>query len=185
MKQPDSQLTIENSNTPTSFHLTATHVNYFFVCHRKLWLFSNGIQMEHTSELVDEGRFIHETAYPQRAAKYSEIELGGIKIDYFDARNKVVHEVKKSNRIEEAHVWQVKYYLYVLQRNGIPDATAILEYPRLRRREEIRLTQKECEYLESALNNIQQIIQTESTPPRIKKGLCKSCSYHDFCWSDE
>lgn len=24
-------------------HLTATHINYFHICHRKLWLFANGI----------------------------------------------------------------------------------------------------------------------------------------------
>ncbi|HQO50424.1 MAG TPA: Dna2/Cas4 domain-containing protein, partial [Bacteroidales bacterium] len=41
--------------------ITGTHFNYFQLCQRKLWLFHNGMQMEHTSELVDEGRLIHET----------------------------------------------------------------------------------------------------------------------------
>ena len=34
--------------------LTATHINYFHICHRKLWLFANGINMEHTSDAVED-----------------------------------------------------------------------------------------------------------------------------------
>ena len=94
---------------------TGTHFNYYLICHRKLWLFSNGINMESTSDLVYEGKLLHETSYPRRAEKYQEIELDGIKIDYYDPRNKVVHEIKKSDKHEEAHEWQVKYYLYVLE----------------------------------------------------------------------
>jgi CRISPR-associated exonuclease Cas4 len=75
--------------------VTATHINYFFICHRKLWLFANGINMEHTSERVAEGKLIGQTSYPQRAEKYTEIEIGGSKIDFYDAKNKVIHEVKK------------------------------------------------------------------------------------------
>ena len=46
--------------------ITGLHIQYYFVCHRKLWLFANGIQMEHTSDLVYEGKLIHETTYPQQ-----------------------------------------------------------------------------------------------------------------------
>jgi CRISPR/Cas system-associated exonuclease Cas4 (RecB family) len=31
---------------------TATCVNYYHICHRKLWLFANGIRMEHTSDTI-------------------------------------------------------------------------------------------------------------------------------------
>lgn len=165
--------------------ITGTHINYYFVCQRKLWLFDNGIQMEYSSELVDEGRFIHETAYPQRAQKYSEIELDGAKIDYYDPKNKIVHEIKKSNKVEEAHRWQAKYYLYVLRENGIEGAKALLEYPGLRRREEIVLTSDDFRQLEITKSQIQQIVKSDMVPPRIKKGLCRRCSYFDFCWSGE
>lgn len=40
--------------------VTGTHFNYYQVCKRKLWLFANGITMEHTSDLVYEGKLIHE-----------------------------------------------------------------------------------------------------------------------------
>ena len=32
--------------------ITGTHFNYYQLCHRKLWLFANGINMEQESELV-------------------------------------------------------------------------------------------------------------------------------------
>jgi CRISPR/Cas system-associated exonuclease Cas4 (RecB family) len=37
-------------------HTTGTHIAYLHLCHRKRWLFANGMQMEHRSELVAEGR---------------------------------------------------------------------------------------------------------------------------------
>ena len=83
--------------------ITGTHFNYYFVCPRKLWLFANGINMEHTSELVVEGKLIHEDSYPQRSGKYEEIEIDGIKVDFYDARSKVIHEIKKTDKIEQAH----------------------------------------------------------------------------------
>ena len=84
--------------------ITGTHINYYFVCHRKLWLFANSIQMEHTSNAVFEGKLIHKTSYPQRSAKYEEIAIDGIKIDYYDTKNKIIHEVKKSDKAEKAHI---------------------------------------------------------------------------------
>ncbi len=165
--------------------ITGTHINYFFVCKRKLWLFANGIQMEHTSDLVGEGKLIHEYAYPQRAEKYSEIELDGIKIDYYDAKNKIVHEIKKSNKAEEAHRWQVKYYLFVLEKKGIEGVKGILEYPTLRLREEIELQESDRVYLQTIMPQIETICQQDTMPPRAAKTICRTCSYYDFCWSGE
>jgi len=110
-------------------NITGTHFNYYQVCKRKLWLFANGLNMEHTSDLVYDGKLIQETTYPQRSERYEELEMGGIKIDFFDARNKVIHEIKRSNKIERAHEWQVKYYIYVLEQTGIEGVSGILEYP--------------------------------------------------------
>lgn len=120
--------------------ITGTHFNYYQVCKRKLWLFANGINFEHTSDLVFEGKLIHEDSYPQRSEKYEEIELDGIKVDYYDAKSKVVHEIKKSNKVEKAHEWQVKYYLYVFEQNGIEVVTGLLEYPVLRKTQPVILS---------------------------------------------
>ena len=164
--------------------ITATHINYYFVCKRKLWLFSNGINMEHTSDLVYEGKLIHENTYPQRSERYEELEINGCKIDYYDAKNKVVHEIKKSNKVEEAHSWQLKYYLLILLRYGI-EATGILEYPTLRQTEKVELSQNDLAYLEQVEKEILKIISSKNCPEIEKKTICKKCSYYEFCYIGE
>src|ERR671919_165529 len=106
--------------------INATLINLYHVCKREMWLHANGIRMEHTSDTVYEGKLIGETTYPQRPEKYIEIESSGSKIDFYDAKNKVIHEIKKSDKAEEAHEWQVKYYIHLLQQNGVESVTGIL-----------------------------------------------------------
>jgi len=165
--------------------VTGTQFNYYLICHRKLWLFSSGINMEHTSDLVYEGKLIHETSYPQRSERYTEIELDGIKIDFFDPKNKVIHEIKKSDSHEEAHEWQAKYYIYVLERNGVEGVTGILEYPKLRETREVILSEPDREEIREIVRNIEKIITSDNCPERLKISKCKNCSYFDFCWSEE
>ena len=129
-------------------NITGTHIHYYFLCRRKLWLFATGINMEHTSDLVYEGKLIHETSYPQRSEKYEEIEIEGIKIDFYDAKNKIIHETKKSDKVEIAHEWQLKYYIYVLLKNGVEGVTGILEYPALRKTDKIVLSSPDIEEIE-------------------------------------
>lgn len=165
--------------------LTATHINYFFICHRKLWLFSNGINMEHTSETVAEGKMIGNTTYPQRPEKYQEIEISGSKIDFYDAKAKVVHEIKKSNSMETAHQWQVKFYIWLLEQNGIDGATGILEYPKLREKTEVLLSDDDRATLQHTVKTIEALVQNESCPARINSKICKHCAYYDFCYIED
>jgi|SRR5690554_173953 CRISPR-associated exonuclease Cas4 len=165
--------------------ITGTHINYYQVCHRKLWLFANGINMEHTSALVSEGKLIHENTYPLRSNKYTEIEIDGVKIDFYDARKKVVHEIKKSQSHEEAHEWQVKFYLYVLKRNRLAGASAILEYPTLRKTMPIELTSEDESTIEDMQLKIEKLVKTSECPPLLNSKKCRNCSYFDFCYSGE
>ena len=166
-------------------NITGTHINYYLVCYRKLWLFANSIQMEHTHDAVTEGKLIHETAYPQRSSKYEEIQIEGIKIDFFDVKDKVVHEIKKSSKLHEAHVWQLKYYIYVLERNGVEGVTGILEYPKERKTEEVLLSTIDIERIKEIENEIGEIINSETIPKLEKKSRCRNCSYYDFCFVKE
>ena len=166
-------------------NIIATHINYYFVCKRKLWLFANGINMEHTSDLVYEGKMLHETSYPQRPERYEELEIEGCKIDFYDVRNKIVHEIKKSAKIEIAHEWQVKYYIYVLERNGIEGASGILEYPALRQTSKVELTETDREYLKSLEQEIASLVENDDCPSVINKKICGNCSYYEFCYVGE
>lgn len=165
--------------------VTGTHFNYYLLCHRKLWLFANGFQMEHTSDLVYEGALIHETTYPQRPERFREIEIDGVKVDFYDPKEQVIHEIKKSDKHEEAHEWQLKYYIYVLQNAGIGCRYGILEYPKLRRTQEVILSDPDRETIKTYRLNIEKIITGDLCPPTIARSRCKNCSYFDFCWAGE
>ena len=146
-------------------NITGTHFNYYQICKRKLWLFANGISMEHTSDLVYEGKLIHEESYPQRSAKYEEVEMDGIKVDYYDTLHKVIHEIKKSDKVEVAHEWQLKYYMYVFEQNGIEGISGILEYPVLRKRDTVLLSDIDRETIVEMINEIKQVIESDFCPP--------------------
>lgn len=165
--------------------ITGTHFNYFQICKRKLWLFANGINLEYTSDLVYEGKLIHEDSYPQRTSKYEEIEMNGIKVDFYDAKNKEIHEIKKSNKVESAHEWQLKYYIYVFENNGIIGVSGVLEYPTLRKTKHVFLSELDITAIEDMKYEINKIINSDECPSLQKKGICKNCSYYEFCYSRE
>lgn len=165
---------------------TATIVAYFHTCKRKMYLHHHGIRMEHTSDVVYEGKLIGESTYPDRAAKNTQLELDGIKIDYYDAKTNTVHETKKSDKMEQAHLAQVRYYLYVLHRNGIEGARGIIEYPTLRQRQQLEFDpEQDIPLIEGWLSDIEQILAQEECPPVINKSICKNCSYYDYCYVDD
>jgi CRISPR-associated exonuclease Cas4 len=198
-------------------NIIATHINYYHICRRKLWLFARGITMEQTSDTVYEGKLIGENTYLQRSDKYSEIEVSAslthsanhsfsdsanhsfsdsanhsfsislsAKIDFYDAKAKVVHETKKSDKMEQAHIAQVKFYLYVLEKNGVESPTGVLEYPKLRQTQVISaLTPDDKAEVEGWIRDTAKILMQEECPDRIKKSFCKMCSYFEFCWTEE
>lgn len=166
--------------------LTATHVKYFHVCRRKLWLFDRDVWMEHTSETVAAGELLHQTAYPQRAGRYREISLGGSKIDFYDPQQRVVHEVKKSAKLEHSHVAQVKYYLWLLDQHGVENATGIIEYPKQRRTLAVELTEDDRAHIAEWLATMTLLLADGMPcPPVINKPLCQQCAYYEFCYVAE
>jgi len=95
---------------------TGTLVHYMAICPRKAWLFAKGIAQEQNSTLVEIGKWISETSYPD---KRHEIEIDRtIVLDWIDWKNKVIHEVKKSSKMEDAHRLQVQYYIYYLEQSN-------------------------------------------------------------------
>ena len=167
-------------------HINATLINLYHICHREMWLHHHGIRMEHTSDVVYEGKLIGESTYGERARKNKQVELDGVKIDYYDPKTKTVHETKKSHRMEGAHVAQVKYYLYMLHRNGIEGARGLIEYPKLRERTWVEFDQEtDGAEIENWLVDINDILDQEQCPPVLDKPVCRRCSYYDYCYVEE
>ncbi len=148
--------------------ITGTQVAYYHICQRKLWLFSKNISMEHTSELVEIGKIIHENSYTR---KRKEVTLDGIKIDILEVKKGVIHEIKKSKSLEESHFWQLKYYIYYFKKLGV-DIEGIIDYPKLRRREKINLSEIDEKQLDFVLDDIQKVITLNVVPQVINKPYC-------------
>lgn len=165
--------------------LTATLVNLYHVCRRQAWLHARGVRMEHTSEAVADGKWLHQHSYPQRARKYRELDLGIAKIDYYDPHTRTIHEIKRSDHVEAAHEAQLRYYLYLLHLAGIEDATGVLEYPRLRKKHRVALSPAARAAMPALFQQIIDLLHDTQAPPRRDRRFCQGCSYHDFCWTEE
>lgn len=159
--------------------LTGTHINYYFHCHRHLWLFANSINMEQTSDTVAMGKFISESTYTRED---HEIKIDDIVLDFFDGKTKTIHEVKKSDKMEETHIWQVKYYISILEEKGIEGVTGEIDYPKLRQKIKVELTDNDRTELIAIKNNIKSILELELPPEVINKPFCKNCSYYELCY---
>ncbi|MFV0578604.1 MAG: CRISPR-associated protein Cas4 [Fusobacterium ulcerans] len=159
--------------------ITGVMFYYYFVCKRKLWFFINGIQMENENEDVIIGKLIDENTY-QRENKHILIDET-INIDFIKSW-KILHEIKKSSSIEEAGIWQIKYYIYFLRKRKIMIEKGILDYPKLKIRKEIFLSVEDERKIEDILNEIERIIESEEVPKLENKKICKKCAYYEYCY---
>lgn len=177
--------------------INATLINIYHICKREMWLHYHAIRMEHTSEVVYEGKLIGEESYPQRADKNEQVEVSyelpspsgeglgvrlSAKIDFFDAKRGIVHETKKSAAKEWAHVAQVQFYLYLLQKNGVEVSHGVIEYPKLRQTERVTLSEEDVQRIEANIEKIREVLEQEQCPPKLPISKCKACSYFEFCW---
>ena len=159
--------------------ITGVMVYYYEVCKRKLWYFYNEIQMEQGSEAVAIGKTIDEETY-KRDKKHINID-NIINIDFIRSKG-ILHEVKKSNKIEEASILQVKYYLYFLHKRGVDNIKAQIDYPLLKQNVKVELTELDIKNIEEVLNDIKIIVEKNMPPELEKKRICKSCAYYDLCY---
>lgn len=159
--------------------ITGVQVNYYFICKTKLWLFSHNTKMEQESDIVAMGKVIHENSY---ARNKKEIRIGPISIDFIKKGDEILlHEIKKSKKMEQSHIYQLLYYLYYLKSRGIR-ARGLINYPNLRRTKEVELTKEKEEVLREVLEDIKSIILKKRAPLPEKKTYCRKCSYFEFCW---
>ena len=162
--------------------ITGTQIAYSIVCLRKLWLFSNYISFEHTSQYVELGKIIDQISF-KRDKKY-EWEIGDtIKVDFIKVKDGIIiHEIKKSKALEEAHKWQVKYYIFYLKNKGIKVLKGIIHYPKIFRKIEVNLNKKDENLIKDKLIFIKNFLKNPKPPPVERKKYCKKCAYFEFCF---
>jgi CRISPR-associated exonuclease Cas4 len=169
----------DSSTQSQAIAVTGTEFNYYLLCKRKLWLFSRNVEMEYTSDNVLIGKLIDEETY-QREKKGIVID-GAVKIDFLD--DNVVHEVKKSDKMEEVHIGQVLYYIYRLRQRGVDIRKGIINYPKQKRTTEVMLTSEKEDEIKDTVKKIIEIKNAELPPDVLNSKICKKCSYEDFCYS--
>jgi CRISPR-associated exonuclease Cas4 len=160
-------------------NITGVMIYYYFICERKLWYFINEINMEQNSELVSIGTVLDETSY-SREKKNIMID-NTINIDFIK-NGAVLHEVKKTKAIEEAGIWQVKYYMYYLEKRGLQNIQARIDFPLLRETKEITLEDDDRILLDNVIQNIEEIFKRDKPPQTIDSKICKKCAYYDLCY---
>ena len=158
--------------------ISGMQIYYYFVCKRKLWYFSNELSMEDGNENVQMGKILDETSY-KRANKHIMID-NTINIDFI-AEHGMLHEVKKSRKIEEAGIWQLKYYIYYLKSRGVDGLRGRIDYPLLRQSVDIELTEADEDVLKNAIQEIKSIVKSPLPPAKTQNKICKSCAYYEFC----
>ena len=158
--------------------ITGVMIYYYFVCKRKLWYFCHEINMESGNEDVQLGKILDETSYG-RSEKHIQIN-GEINIDFIK-EHRELHEIKKSKSIEQAGIWQVKYYLYYLKKRGVDGLKAKIDYPLLKENVTVELSKDDEIQLQFVIKDIVKI-KKEKRPPIMKKTkLCSKCAYRDLC----
>lgn len=159
--------------------ITGVMMYYYKVCRRKLWYFYHEIEMEHENEDVQIGKALDEETY-RKEDKHINID-NVINIDFLHSEN-TLHEIKKSRKIEEASVFQVKYYLYYLRKKDVKLYRAKIDYPLLKKTLDVELTPQDAADIEEALVEVKSIVQLQYPPELEKKRICRSCAYHDLCF---
>lgn len=160
-------------------HITGMMIYYYFVCKRKLWYFCHELNMENENENVVIGKILDENSY-SRETKHINID-DTINIDFIKEKN-IIHEVKKSRAIEEAGIWQTKYYLYYLKKRGANILKAEIDYPLLKQNIEVTLNTEDTEYIEKIIAEIQNIKNREHPKQLVNLKICKKCAYFDLCY---
>lgn len=156
--------------------------NYYFICKRKLWLFSNGISMEDQSDRVLQGSTIHEYSYKNKNDKKEKLIDNMIKIDIIDKDK--ISEVKISSKMEKSDRMQLLYYLYYLDKSGIKKK-GTLNYVKERKVREVELTTEDKVLIEETLIDIKDILNLSYPPKIINLPYCKKCAYYEYCYIKE
>ena len=158
--------------------ITGVMIYYYFVCKRKLWYFCHDIRMETENEDVMLGKILDESSYKKKDKHVNIDDI--INIDFI-SEHKELHEIKKSKAVEDAGIWQVKYYLYYLQKRGVSGLKGKIDYPLLKKSIIVELSKKDVEILERIITEITDIKHQEIMSVSGNSKLCKKCAYYDLC----
>ena len=162
--------------------ITGVKINYYHICHTKLWLFCHNIALEHEHENVNIGKQLHEDRY-RRNTKDVTID-DTISIDFVKRSDVIeLHEIKKTKQMEDAHISQMLFYLYYLKQKGV-DAKGVMNYPLLNQTRKVIMTPDDEQDIEHDIRRIEEIAMGRMPHPK-RMRICPKCAYFEFCFCGE
>lgn len=182
-------------NTAPNVRIGGMLVGYYVLCPRKAWLSMRGLWMEQESTAVALGRQVDQNSYKRQRKEITltaeapdGTSLVG-KVDWAALDQGVLHETKKSRSAEDAHKWQLRFYLWLLKLNGVTRKSGApfrgeLNYPKLRRTEPVELKPAHEERLADIARDLRRIAAQKTPPPRIdRRSFCKKCAFEELCYA--
>lgn len=173
----------EAISSENKYRITGVLLDYYFICKRKLWLFAKQLNMENISgnANVIQGKLLHENRFKRESRREVMFEEGVF--DFIKVKGEIiVHEVKKSKAFEEAHTWQLKYYIYLLRQKGVNCSGGVLHYPTSMRKVDVEYQQEDDMFIEDTIKGIVSILDSAKPPSRLARKSCSKCAYFDFCY---
>ena len=162
-------------------NIQGVKINYYYICKRKLWLFTKGITMEQNSDRVMSGKIIHENSYKRQ--KHKELLIDNLlRLDIVDSE--YVREVKISSKMKKADEMQLYYYIYYLKKLGI-NKKGMINYVKEKKQKEIELTPEKDDEIEKTIEGIIKISKLNKPPTLEKLSYCTKCAYYEFCFVKE
>ncbi|MCK5520800.1 MAG: CRISPR-associated protein Cas4 [Candidatus Marinimicrobia bacterium] len=161
--------------------ITGSIIQAYIICPRQAWLMSRQISGDQYNEFLAIGRLIDEESF-KRDKK--EIIVEQNKIDFIRMENGelLIVETKKSSKMMEASKAQLLHYLYSL-RHKFKKLRGEIRIPKEKKVISVDFDDKEIQKMEELHKQISELIEQNVSPDPLWTGICKKCSYLEFCWS--
>ncbi len=159
--------------------------NAYNICPRQAWLMSRNLSADQQNSYIEIGKLIDENSFSRDNKGIYLADIGAM-IDMITKKDGtyIIAEVKKSSKMLESSIWQLKYYLYLLKNKKKINIKGLIKVPREKISKEVELTDEDEEKIDSILLQLTKSIEADH-PVVLKKQLrfCKKCAHYEFCWS--
>jgi CRISPR-associated exonuclease Cas4 len=157
--------------------------NAYNICHREAWLMYRNLIPDQQDENLIIGKIIDEESYARNKKHFYIPDLNA-EIDMVEKKDGVliVAEIKKSSKMIDYAVLQLKYYLYLLNLKGIK-VFGFLNIPNEKKRIKVELSNNDIQNIEETLKTMEKILISDNIPAAERKIFCTRCAYNEFCWS--
>lgn len=161
----------------TDFKVSGIAVQYATICERELWFYLHGVDINRDNAHISTGTSVDNTYYE---GKKNDFVLDSMISPDMLEDGRIV-EIKPSSGKTDGPKMQLLYYLWYLDEFYNIQREGVLAYPTERKRENVKLTDKNKNKIEEIINRIYKVYNMKEPPEFVEKPICSSCAYKDFC----